>query len=98
MSSIPLTQDTIKGTETWLSTSISSSEFFHPGCTVHCRDRTDSYGGVLLAHKSSYNSHQLSLDSDCKIIASQIGMSDNPFIVLAAYRPPRLSQEVVFGA
>ena len=59
--------------------------------TVYHRDRTDGYGGVLLAHKSAYNSHQLSLDSDCEIIACQIDLSDNPLIVLAAYRPEAIS-------
>ena len=81
--------DIITGTETWLSTSVSSSKFFHTEYTVYHRDRTGDYGGVVLAHKSSYNSHQLSLDSDCEIITCQIDLSDNPLIVLAVYRPPK---------
>ena len=72
--------------EIWLSSSIaiSSSDF---SCWVHCLSqgqghRAHSYGGVLLAHKSSYKSHQLFLDNDCEIIVCQINLSDNPLIVL----------------
>ena len=46
--------DIIKGIETWLLDSISSSEIFpnEPGFDVHRRDRVgDPHGGVLLEAK-----------------------------------------------
>ena len=81
--------DILIGTETWLSSSISSSEFFPSGYTVYRKDREDGYGGVLLAHKTSYKSHQLTSDSTCELLACQIELHNNPLIILAAYRPPR---------
>ena len=36
--------DVLIATETWLSTSISSSEFFPPGYNVYRKDRQDGYG------------------------------------------------------
>ena len=38
--------DLLIATETWLSASISSSEFFLPGYNVYRKDRQDGYGGV----------------------------------------------------
>ena len=66
-------------TETWLSSSILQLNF-PAEYTVYRKDRADNNGGVLLAHKRSYKSHQLSLDSDHEIIACQIELSDVPLL------------------
>ena len=81
--------DILIGTETWLSPSISSSEFFPSGYIVYCKDREDGYRGVLLAHKSSYKSYQLISDDTCELLACQIKLNNNPLIILVASRPPR---------
>ena len=70
--------DVLIATETWLSTSISSSEFFPLGYNVYQKDRQDGYGGVLLPQKSIYSSHQLALDTNCEIIACQLEVPNNP--------------------
>ena len=45
--------DIIAGTETWLNTDISSSEFFPPSYQILRQDRIgSSHGGALLAIKS----------------------------------------------
>jgi len=77
------------GTETWLSQFICTSEFFPSRYTVHCKDREDGYGGVLLAHKTSYKSYQVTSDNTCELLACWIEINYNPLIILAAYRQPR---------
>jgi len=47
--------DVIVGTESWLKSSITSSEIFAPQFEVFRRDRSDGYGGVFLACNKMYN-------------------------------------------
>jgi len=56
--------DLIAITETWLNQDISSSEFLPAHYTVCRRDRSDSYGGVLLAYRSTLNCQLLATDSN----------------------------------
>jgi len=45
------------GTESWLKSSITSSEIFAPKFEVFRRDRSDGYEGVFLAWNKMYNCH-----------------------------------------
>ncbi|KAK3100446.1 hypothetical protein FSP39_020065 [Pinctada imbricata] len=58
--------DVIIGTETWLQSNIHSSELFPPNYEVLREDRTDGYGGVLLAIKSIYVIDKIELPSNLK--------------------------------
>ena len=85
--------DIIIASETWLKPSINSSEFFPLNYTVYHKDREDGYGGVLLAHKITLSSHQLHMDSPCKIVACKFEQISNPLVVCSAYRPPNSNIE-----
>ena len=63
--------DIIFGSETWLSPNINSSESFPTGYTLFRKDRSDGYGGVLLAFKESLTVAECQIDSpnSCEIIA-----------------------------
>ena len=77
--------DVFVGTETWLSTSVSSSEILPPGYVAYQKDRNSHDGSVLIAHKNSLNSHQIIVDSSCEIIACQIELCT---FICAIYRQP----------
>ena len=73
--------DIIIGTETWLDSSISSSEYFPASrCTVYRRDRPPnskehSHGGVLIAINSEFDStctEVNSLQTDCEIVCVEL--------------------------
>ena len=61
----------IIGTETWLSSDISSVEFLPAGYTAFRRDRSDGYGGVLLAFSDNLNvtENMITNYHECEIVA-----------------------------
>ena len=73
--------DIIIASETWLKPSINSSEFLPLNYIAYRKDREDGYGGVLLAHKITLMSHQLHIDSPCKIVACKFNLTDNPLVI-----------------
>ncbi|KAK3091858.1 hypothetical protein FSP39_023193 [Pinctada imbricata] len=79
------------GTETWLNPSIASSEFFPPNYEVLRQDRSDSYGGVLLAIKKDYIADSLTLPAElsCEAVFAKLTIGRcQSLIVGSVYRPP----------
>ena len=64
--------DIIFGTETWLSSTVSSSEISLSGYNIFRKDRKDGYGGVLLALRDNISAKEYPLDSNCKIMACEV--------------------------
>ena len=79
----------ISGTESWLNSTVLSSEIFPPEYQVFRSDRTDGYGGVFFACHSSINCSRISLPYTTESVACKIqAEADKTLIVLTVYRPP----------
>ena len=88
--------DILAITETWLNPDILSSEFLPSEYNIYRKDRSDGYGGVLLACRNSLNCKILNINTDSEAIACQL-LFDNheSLIVCVFYRPPNRSLESV---
>ena len=81
--------DVIAVSETWLSSDISSSEFFPDGYYVFRKDRADGYGGVLLACRSSINCQELVFDNSAEAVVCKVTLNNcQPLIICSFYRAP----------
>ena len=86
--------DIILGTETWLNSTICSSELFPPGYDVVRKDRADGYGGVCIAIKKDVIFEELTCRSDVDVeaIFTKIHLSRyQTLIICVMYRPPSSS-------
>ena len=82
--------DIVFGNETWLTPNHHSSEFFPPTYHVYRKDRSDGYGGVLLAVKSNLISNQIAVKSSTEavIVSIKTTKPTEPLIVISLYRTP----------
>ena len=82
--------DIIFGTETWLSPEINTTEFLPTGYTLFRRDRSDGYGGVLLAFRDTFSVTEYLINnySQCEIIACNLTYKNEKIIICSVYRPP----------
>ena len=64
--------DIVLGCETWLKSTITNQEVMSPGYEVYRNDRSDGYGGVLIAVKSHYISSIVDIDFHSEPVAVQI--------------------------
>lgn len=83
--------DIIIGTETWLKPEITNAELFPPDFNVFRNDRSDGYGGSLVATKSNMIAHQVShgTKSDAVLVKIEVeGKRTRPIIVGSVYRTP----------
>ena len=80
----------IIGSETWLSSDISSVEFLPTGYTVFRCDRSDGYGGVLLAFSDNLNvtENKITNYHECEIVACTLTYEHQKIIISSIYRPP----------
>ena len=62
--------DVVVVSETWLSP--ATSEFFPSGYQVFRKDRSDGYGGVLLACQNSLNYEELAFDTSAEAVVCKI--------------------------
>ena len=69
--------DIIFGTESWLSPSVSSSEVLPHGYCVYRQDRSDGYGGVFLACCNKMTSREISIITQCEIVACHITLAES---------------------
>lgn len=71
------------GTETWLSPEINTTEFFPTDYTVFRQDRSDGYGGVLLAFRNilSVTTYPINNTNQCEIIACNLTYRNQKVIV-----------------
>jgi hypothetical protein len=81
--------DIIIATETWLNTSVSSSELECDGFTIYRKDRlAGAGGGVLIAINSSLTSSEVSITTSSEILWTKIHCRGHRDILVAAcYRP-----------
>ncbi|XP_030834551.1 uncharacterized protein LOC115921326 [Strongylocentrotus purpuratus] len=83
--------DIILGTETWLNSNIHIAKLFPPSYELIRNDRSDGYGGVLIALKKEIIFERLPSTPDANVEAIFIKISlpkKNFLIVGALYRPP----------
>ncbi|XP_072178279.1 uncharacterized protein [Diadema setosum] len=86
--------DIVLGTETWLKENITSSELFPDGYTIVRRDRSDGYGGVLIALKENIIFEQLSVEEAVEAILVKIPVTGNKYLLVGViYRPPSSGTE-----
>ena len=78
------------GSETWLSSDISSVEFLPADYTVFRRDRSDGYGGVLLAFSDNLNvtENKITNHHECEIVVCTLTYEHQKIIISSIYRPP----------
>ena len=93
--------DVIIGTETWLDSSISSSEYFPANrYTVYRRDippnsKGQSHGGVLIAINSEFYSTEInSLQTDCEIVWVELTSQNSRKLLLSSFYRPQPNDDV----
>ena len=93
--------DVIIGTETWLDSSISSSEYFPASrYNVYRRDRPpnskgQSHGGVLIAINSEFDSTEVnSLQTDCEIVWVELTIQNSRKLLLSSFYRPQPNDDV----
>ena len=68
---------------------ICNNEIFPQDNQVYRVDRADGYGGVFFACHNTINCTQISIQSQCEVVACKVNLSDgHVLIVLTIYRPP----------
>ena len=92
--------DIVVGTESWLTSEHSNSEYFPDGYSIYRKDRgphndKKTGGGVFLMISSKYISVQLSdLDVDCELIWAQVQLPGLKYLNVGAfYRPDYTGEE-----
>ena len=81
----------IVGTETWLNPNIHSHEIFPPNYEILRKDRSDGYGGVLLAIKKDFIVDTITYppEFDCEAVFAKLSVGKSQSLIVgAAYRPP----------
>ena len=74
--------------KTWLSATTSSGDFLPDDYIAYRCDRSDGFGGVMIAHKCYIPSHQFFLSYSCELITCQLDIRPTPVILCAVYRAP----------
>ena len=92
--------DIIIGTETWLDSSIASSEII-PGSLeyeIHRRDMPgDPHGGVLIAAKKFLQLGEVKASTSIELLSATVKADKSKVQVAAYYRPPNKSNEPYLG-
>ena len=79
--------DVILVSETWLKGYVHDSEIFPAdlGYEIFRIDRSDGYGGVLIAVKRKLVYELVAVEDDCELVAVKINCKYNSLIVAALY-------------
>ena len=87
--------DVILGSETWLNKNIASAELFPPTYDVYRKDRSDGYGGVLIAIKKIFIAEQVSYNNNkCEAVFIKLPLDGKKTLIIGSvYRPPSSSSE-----
>jgi hypothetical protein len=87
--------DIILGNETWLRPDITNSEILPPNFDVYRLDRSDGFGGVLVATKNNLISHQIPSPTPAEAVLVSIKTQSNSNLIVGSlYRPPSSTSEV----
>lgn len=84
------------GTETWLSPSILNNEIIPNewNYTIYRKDRSDNYGGVLIAISKNILSYEMtSLQTDCELLWVQITVNRGIKLLIGAYYRPHTDDQ-----
>ena len=77
------------GTETWLNESIHSSETFPPNNCVNRKDRSDGFGGVLVAVRSGIVCDRINEHITTEAVYTSLTLEKTKQLIIGAiYRPP----------
>ena len=88
--------DVIIGTETWLNSTIYSSEFFPSYFDVIRKDRLDGYGGVLMAIRKDLEHYPILKPEHVEQVFPKIHFGQNNDLLIGAfYRPPNSDLQYV---
>ncbi len=84
--------DVIIISETWLTKSFNSEEYFPPNYVVHRKDRHDfctslKGGGLLIAVKSSISNELIACHPIYDVVAVRINVASSSVLVVAVYIP-----------
>ena len=87
--------DIVFGNKKWLTPSHLNSEFFPPSYHVYRKDRSDGYGGVLLAVKANLISNQLPVNTNAEavIVSIKTTKPSEPLIAVSMYRTPSVNKK-----
>ena len=78
----------IIGSETWLNSNVHSSEIFPPNFDIIRKDRSDGWGGVLLAIKKDFIYDHVEVNVDAECIFAKFTMPKNKTLIVGGlYRP-----------
>ena len=84
--------DIIVATETWLTSTVMSSDILLPNDVAYRKDRSDGYGGVIIVIKSDSISEITSVrpNSQIEAIFVKISLLDKQTLIIGGlYRPPK---------
>jgi len=80
--------DIIIGTETFLDSSIKTSEILPPNYTAFRRDRGDFRGGVIIIIKNEFYASEVIKAKNCEVLAIKVQCKSKAIVLAVCYRPP----------
>ena len=85
--------DIIMGTETWISSTDFSSEYFPEQYMVYRTDRCTTGGGVLLGIKTRLMSQQVVTPPDVELVMATFTVTKRLSVLIGCcYRPPNMTE------
>ena len=83
--------DIIRGCETYLSPSISTSELLHPVYTAYKCDRDDGYGGSIIIARKNLIIEEIKTNqvNPNQLVAIDVESFHKPVILMSCYRAPK---------
>ena len=91
--------DIILGTETWLNGNISSAEVLPTNFQVFRNDRSDSYGGVLIAVREDLICSPVLSSQKTELISVKLQLNRAKSIIISSfYRPPNMTEDTYSSA
>ena len=91
--------DIILGTETWLNGNISSAEVLPTNFQVFRNDRSDSYGGVLIAVREDFICSPVLTSQKTELISVKLQLNRAKSIIISSfYRPPNMTEDTYSSA
>jgi exonuclease III len=91
--------DIILGTETWLNGNISSAEILPTNFQVFRNDRSDSYGGVLIAVREDLICSPVLTSQKTELISVKLQLNRAKSIIISSfYRSPNMTEDTYSSA
>ena len=91
--------DIILGTEMWLNGNISSAEVLPTNFQVFRNDRSDSYGGVLIAVREDLICSPVLTSQNTELIGVKLQLNRAKSIIISSFcRPPNMTEDTYSSA